>query len=111
VPRFPPRPYSYDENTVALWHLDEVPNGGPVTTVIDQTTRPGFAGHPGTVVGAIAGAPGKFGTGLAFSSTLTAHGPTAAANATLHFAAVPETILPGMVIVDLTIATAIPIGT
>jgi hypothetical protein len=69
VPRFPPRPYSYDENTIALWHLDEVPNGGPVTTVIDQTTRPGFAGHPGTVVGAIAGAPGKFGTGFAFSAS------------------------------------------
>jgi hypothetical protein len=66
VPRFPPRPYSYDENTIALWHLDEVPDGGPVTTVIDQTTRPGFAGHPGIVAGAVAGAPGKFGTGIGF---------------------------------------------
>jgi hypothetical protein len=111
VPRFPPRPYSYDENTVALWHLDEVPNGGPVTTVIDQTTRPGSAGHPGTVVGAIAGAPGKFATGFAFGSTLITNGPTAAANATLHFATVPGTILPGMVIVDLTTAAAIPAGT
>ncbi len=69
VPRFPPRPYSDDENTIALWHLDEVPDGGPVTTVNDQTTRPGFAGNPGTVVGAIAGAPGKFGTGFAFVAT------------------------------------------
>ena len=66
VPRFPPRPYSYDDATIALWHLDELPNGGPVTTVVDQTTRPGVAGHPGTVAGAIAGAPGKFGTGFAF---------------------------------------------
>lgn len=65
VPRFPPRPYSYDDDTIALWHLDEVPNGGPVTTVVDQTTRPGFAGHPGIVSGAIAGVPGKFGTGFA----------------------------------------------
>jgi hypothetical protein len=111
VPRFPPRPYSYDENTVALWHLDEVPNGGPVSTVIDQTTRPGFAGHPGTVTGAIAGAPGKFATGFAFGSTLITNGPTAAANATLHFAAIPGTILPGMVIADLTTAAAIPAGT
>jgi hypothetical protein len=43
--------------------------------------------------------------------TLTTNGPTAAANATLHFAAVPGTILPGMVIVDLTTAAAIPAGT
>ena len=66
VSRFPPRPYSYHDVTIALWHLDEIPNGGPVTTVVDQSTRPGFAGHPGTVAGAIAGVPGKFGTGFAF---------------------------------------------
>jgi hypothetical protein len=64
VVRFPPRPYSYDDSTVALWHLDEiVPNGG---SVVDQATRTGVAGHPGTVVGAIAGAPGKYATGFAF---------------------------------------------
>jgi hypothetical protein len=111
VPRFPPRPCSPDDATIALWHLDEVPNGGPVTTVADQTTRPGFAGHPGTVVGAIAAAPGKFATGFAFGNTLITNGPTVAANATLHFAAVPGTILPEMVIVDLTTAAAIPAGT
>jgi hypothetical protein len=43
--------------------------------------------------------------------TLTTNGATAAANATLHFAAVSGTILPGMVIVDLTTAAAIPAGT
>jgi hypothetical protein len=64
VVRFPPRPYSYDDSTVALWHLDEiVPNGG---SVVDQATRTGVAGHPGTVAGAIAGAPGKYATGFAF---------------------------------------------
>jgi hypothetical protein len=108
VPRFPPRPYSPDEFTIGLWHLDEVPNGGPVTAVADQATP----GHPGTVAGATAGVPGKYGTGFAFlSSTLTTIGPTAAASATLHFAAVPGTILPGMVIVDLTTGPVIPAGT
>jgi len=62
VPRFPPRPYSTDDATIALWHLDEVPDGGAVTTVADQTTP----AHPGTVVAAIGGAPGKYGTGFAF---------------------------------------------
>src|SRR5262249_31700106 len=56
VPRFPPRPYSVDDAAIALWHLDEVPDGGPVTTVADQATP----AHPGTVVAAIAGAPGKY---------------------------------------------------
>jgi hypothetical protein len=67
VPRFPPRPYSWDGDTVGLWHLDEAPDGGPVTTVSDQGTRSGAPGHPGTVVGAVAGVPGKYGTGFAFS--------------------------------------------
>ena len=64
VPRFPPRPYSPDEATVALWHLDELPNGGPVTIVADQATP----AHAGTVAAAIAGAPGKYGTAFAFSA-------------------------------------------
>ena len=61
VSRFPPRPYSVDDATIALWHLDEVPDGGPVT-VADQT----MPGHPGMVAGATAGVPGKYGTGFAF---------------------------------------------
>jgi hypothetical protein len=65
VPRFPPRPYSTDDATIALWHLDEVADGGPVTTVADQATP----SHPGTVVAAIPGAPGKYGTGFAFVAT------------------------------------------
>jgi Concanavalin A-like lectin/glucanases superfamily len=69
VPRFPPRPYSIDGQTIALWHLDELANGGPVTTVVDQTTLPGAAGHPGSVAGALAGAPGKFGTGFNFPAS------------------------------------------
>jgi hypothetical protein len=43
--------------------------------------------------------------------TLTTTAPTAAATATLQFAAVPGTILPGMAVADLTTAAAIPAGT
>ena len=45
---------------------------------------------------------------ILIGTPLNTNGPTAAANATLHFAAVPGTILPGMVIVDLTSPAAIP---
>jgi hypothetical protein len=48
---------------------------------------------------------------ILLGTPLNTNGPTAAANATLHFAAVPGTILPGMVIVDLTAPAAIPAGT
>jgi hypothetical protein len=65
VPRFPPRPYSIDDATIALWHLDEVPDAAPVTTVVDQA----IPAHPGTVAGAAPGAPGKYGTGFAFAAT------------------------------------------
>jgi hypothetical protein len=68
VPRFPPRPYSTDSDTIALWHLDEVPAGGPVTTVTDQATP----AHPGTVAGAAPGAPGKYGTAFAFVGSASA---------------------------------------
>jgi len=64
VPRFPPRPYSIDDATIALWHLDEVPSSGPVTTVADQATP----AHPGTVVAPTAGVPGKYATGFAFAA-------------------------------------------
>ena len=62
VPRFPPRPYSVDDSTIALWHLDELASTGPIA---DQATP----AHPGTVQSApnvIAGAPGKYGTGFGF---------------------------------------------
>ncbi|HLW71300.1 MAG TPA: hypothetical protein VKS22_11835, partial [Candidatus Binataceae bacterium] len=41
---------------------------------------------------------------------LTTNATTPATNATLHFAAVPATILPGMLIVDLTTGAVIPNG-
>jgi len=75
VPRFPPRPYSADAATIALWHLDE-PAGSP--TVVDQMTRdavpghpelPAAVGHPGQVTGAQAGGPGKYGSSFTFSGS------------------------------------------
>ena len=68
VPRFPPRPYSTDTDTIALWHLDEVPSGGPVTTIADQATP----AHPGTVAGAVPGATGKYGTAFTFTGGASA---------------------------------------
>lgn len=64
VPRFPPRPYSFDVATLALYHLDEHPvaDGGAVA---DETARFGGPGHPAENRGAASGARGKFGGGFA----------------------------------------------
>jgi hypothetical protein len=45
------------------------------------------------------------------SKSLTTNGTTAAGNATLHFAAVPATILAGMTIADVSVGGVIPTGT
>lgn len=64
VPRFPPREHSFDPQTLALYHLNEViANNGPVA---DETTRLGLAGHPGINVGAQSGVNGKFGRAFSF---------------------------------------------
>ena len=63
VPRFPPQPYSVDDGTVALWHLDDDP-GVPVQ---DATRLFGHVGHPSVSVTARAGATGRFGYGFAFA--------------------------------------------
>lgn len=69
VPRFPPRPYSYDTNTIALYHLDAaVANAGPV---LDDTTRFGVTGHPGVNLAAQSGAIGKFAAAFEFGPTGT----------------------------------------
>ncbi|MEV4559234.1 LamG-like jellyroll fold domain-containing protein [Kitasatospora sp. NPDC049285] len=67
VPRFPPRPYGQEDDTLTLHHLDDAP-GAPV-----QDSRPlylgGGAGHPGTATGGVrAGVPGRFGTGMRFAA-------------------------------------------
>lgn len=63
VPRFPPLPYSFEDHTVALWHLDDPP-GAPVQ---DATHLFGAPGHPSTSVTARAGATGRFGSAFAFA--------------------------------------------
>lgn len=70
VPRFPARQYSFDTDTLALYHLDEIiAANGPVA---DDTARFGLAGHPGVNQGAQSGAPGKFGNGFRFPGTTAA---------------------------------------
>lgn len=62
VPRFPPRAYCYDPDTLALYHLDEsIPANG---VVLDETTRFVAPGHPGQNQGAQSDAPGQFGHGF-----------------------------------------------
>ena len=64
VPRFPPREYSFDRDTIALYHLnDAVANGDPV---LDETAKFGGAGHPGVNANAQSLAIGKFAAGFGF---------------------------------------------
>lgn len=67
VPRFPPLVYSVDDDTVALYHLDDEP-GAPIA-VEDFTGRfPGRTGHHGTPSGSAAlGALGRYGSAAAFT--------------------------------------------
>jgi Concanavalin A-like lectin/glucanases superfamily len=67
VPRFPGRQYSFDPNTLALYHLDEIIAGNGV--VADDTARFGLAGHPGTNQNAQSGVTGKFGKAFRFPGT------------------------------------------
>jgi len=64
VPRFPPREHSFDANTVALYHFNDLVPDGAV--VADETKRLGLPGHPGTNIGARSSMAGKFGNGFRF---------------------------------------------
>jgi YVTN family beta-propeller protein len=70
IARFPPLPYSYDADTVALYHLDDQPQTGQaeVDTVEDLVSRYQPPGHPGTNIGrrAQSGVPGRFGRAFGF---------------------------------------------
>lgn len=64
VPRFPAREYSFDEQTLALYHFNDTPaDGGEVA---DAMRAFGRAGHPGTNRGAASGVKGRFGSGFRF---------------------------------------------
>ncbi|MGF1430784.1 LamG-like jellyroll fold domain-containing protein [Kitasatospora sp. LaBMicrA B282] len=78
APRFPPRPYSWDDATLALYHLADQPAPGStqVATVADEGSRyaapgpPGTTtGHPGTVGGAARwGRTGPFAPAFGFGA-------------------------------------------
>ncbi|MFE5590978.1 LamG-like jellyroll fold domain-containing protein [Streptomyces sp. NPDC056549] len=71
APRFPPRPHTVDEATIALLHLDDVPPPGedgvqdlatPVTTVVDAAAP----ARPGKNTGARSGRTGRFAHAFGF---------------------------------------------
>ena len=65
VPRFPPLPYTFEQATVALYHLDEPPAAAQAA---DAQIIYGGAGHPSSSMTAAPGAVGRFGAGYAFRS-------------------------------------------
>ncbi|MFB4296708.1 LamG-like jellyroll fold domain-containing protein [Actinomadura sp. NTSP31] len=72
VPRFPPLPYGFDADTVALYHLDDAAGnaGGGATEARDVTGQyPGRTGHPGVPHGTVRfGAAGRYGAAFGFAS-------------------------------------------
>ena len=64
VPRLPPTPYIYDEDMIALYHLNEAASS---TTVVDATAlyRKGV-GHPATADRVVFGVAGRFGAAGSF---------------------------------------------
>jgi YVTN family beta-propeller protein len=70
VPRFPPLPYPFDSDTIALYHLDDQPQAPQpeVDTVEDLIGRYTPPGNPGTNINRLARSriPGRFGTAFAF---------------------------------------------
>ncbi|MGA5823993.1 LamG-like jellyroll fold domain-containing protein [Kitasatospora sp. NPDC094028] len=70
APRFPPRPHSPDQDTLALYHLnDRPPPGSSQVTAVADATAPADPTRRGTVIGAARwGAAGRF--SLAFGFTV-----------------------------------------
>ncbi|WEO99768.1 LamG-like jellyroll fold domain-containing protein [Streptomyces sp. FXJ1.172] len=62
APRFPPRPYTWDADTLALYHLDEpAAPDGQTATVRDA------AGHPAVTQGGVSGRTGRFSRAVEFT--------------------------------------------
>jgi DNA-binding beta-propeller fold protein YncE len=82
VLRFPPRPHSWDLDTIALWHLDDRPPAGQpeVTNVAEESARYAAVGHPGQngSPAGVSGRLGRFGGAFGFSGgsriTVAHHG-------------------------------------
>ncbi|MCB0186765.1 MAG: LamG domain-containing protein, partial [Caldilineaceae bacterium] len=72
IPRFPPLPYSFDAQSIALYHLND--QAGATPAVEDIIGRyPGQPGHNGTLVGAVTPeTPARFGNGFAFLAAAAA---------------------------------------
>ena len=75
IPRFPPLPYGFDPQTIALYHLDDSPGSGQaeVAAAADAMQGYGLPGHPASNPGAAgqtarSGAAGRFSSGFAFRS-------------------------------------------
>ncbi|MFE5518400.1 LamG-like jellyroll fold domain-containing protein [Streptomyces virginiae] len=96
APRFPPRPYSPDRDTIALFHLDELPPlgadglpvaGAKVPEVLDSA--PGAKDRRGTNLRARAGRTGRFSYAFAFgpgtSEIRVEHSPAFELPATASF--------------------------
>lgn len=83
VPRFPALSYSFEPDTIALYHLDDEPDSDQpeVNQVEDIMARYGGVGHHGTNVGqrARSGAAGRFGHGFALDANAEIRIPTHAA--------------------------------
>ncbi|MGW7528520.1 LamG-like jellyroll fold domain-containing protein [Streptomyces sp. NPDC054783] len=69
VPRFPPLPYGYDPDTIALYHLDD--RAGATPQAEDLTGRyPGRTGHHGTFSGPVEpGSAGRYGDAFRFTGS------------------------------------------
>jgi len=65
IPRFPAVAYSYDSDTLALYHLDDVLQ--PTQTQVADVPRPdGSLGHSASNHGALSGQPGRFNRAFEF---------------------------------------------
>ncbi|WP_030760489.1 LamG-like jellyroll fold domain-containing protein [Streptomyces griseus] len=103
APRFPPRPHTVDDATIALFHLDDLPApdedglpdpAAPVTAVADAAAP----ARPGTNTGARSGLTGRFGHAFGFgpdeSFVSVADAPGFALPATAEFT-VEAVVRPG----------------
>jgi Concanavalin A-like lectin/glucanases superfamily len=70
APRFPPTPYTFDADTLALYHLDE-PAMPVASTVLDDRARYQSTSHPGQNNGGHSGSSGRFAGAFEFIENQT----------------------------------------